>query len=966
MIRVGADMSAFNTAMGTIGPRLDQARADAEAAWAPIATLGTSLMGVGAGLTAAITVPLGALATAAVSAAGEMQSLMAGLTAVAGSSEAAKVQMERLKEVAKLPGLGLEEAVQGSIRLQAVGVSAQEAEREMKAFGNALATVGKGRADLEAVITQLVQMSSKTKVVAEDLKPIMERVPQVATIVKEAFGTIDTEVIQKMGVTTKDFVATIITGLEKLPPVAGGIKNSFENVSDAMQQSLAKVGNAFIPIITAAAPYVEAFIVSIGDLGDKFTQLPAPIQNGVLAFGAVLTAIGPVTLAIGGVAAAIGLLMPLVAPLATAVGLGTAAFLGWAAAIPVVVGALVALGTWVDANWEPIKATVLQAWDGIKEMWTAAFGWAVPFITGVWDTISGATTKAWNYIGGFLSGLWEGILKTANTVWGGIVSVFQTFLEWAGKIPGVNKLMNLDDAWKSAQKLQEETKKAADAVKAHGDAHTKAAPKVKTNTAAVAAHTTKLTEAEKAAKRYADANASMVARYEKEAADYVRAATKLNDVTALLDKSNLDLEITFGRVHERMRAESLKTVEIIVPLTQRIPAAVQEAVKANQQLEAAYKSLGITSSKELSQHADNAREAYETIKNSGTATARDLDAAWVKYEEARIEAAKAAGQQIPAETDRALAKVKDSLGIHTQQTKDTWSDWSKQVSTIVTDLGRDLSRVLFDGDKSWGEKGKAMLESLGQAVTRMFVEPATKALGDLMSGVLSDLIGGKGFGGVVDSVKNAGKAISDIFGGGGGATSAAGGAPGGIPGGGAGGAGGAAGGAGVMGTVGVVAGVATAISSVIGNFQNAHQETSLNAIEHNTRYSMEYLGERSDGGILGQMFRVATLLEFGVIVQAAERTRDLLGDHLPGMWEMLSDVNQRMQFAVTRLDQIGHNVLYGSEADESQTRVLLEIRDAIRDRGNRSNVTISVNGAANPQAVGDDIMRQLRLQGVFA
>jgi hypothetical protein len=50
---------------------------------------------------------------------------------------------------------------------------------------------------------------------------------------------------------------------------------------------------------------------------------------------------------------------------------------------------------------------------------------------------------------------------------------------------------------------------------------------------------------------------------------------------------------------------------------------------------------------------------------------------------------------------------------------------------------------------------------------------------------------------------------------------------------------------------------ATAVSSIIGNFQQAHQETSLNAIEHNTRFSMMFLGERGDQGILGQTFKIA-------------------------------------------------------------------------------------------------------------
>ena len=42
-------------------------------------------------------------------------------------------------------------------------------------------------------------------------------------------------------------------------------------------------------------------------------------------------------------------------------------------------------------------------------------------------------------------------------------------------------------------------------------------------------------------------------------------------------------------------------------------------------------------------------------------------------------------------------------------------------------------------------------------------------------------------------------------------------------------------------TIGLVAQVGTLISSIVGNFQQAHQETSLNAIEHEVRYSQIHL-----------------------------------------------------------------------------------------------------------------------------
>src|SRR5690606_19122085 len=91
---------------------------------------------------------------------GKLQSLEKGLAAVAGSTGAAQKQLEELREVAKLPGLGLEEAVRGSIALQAIGISADEAKRAILQFGNAVATVGKGRAELDRALYGLQQLAN--------------------------------------------------------------------------------------------------------------------------------------------------------------------------------------------------------------------------------------------------------------------------------------------------------------------------------------------------------------------------------------------------------------------------------------------------------------------------------------------------------------------------------------------------------------------------------------------------------------------------------------------------------------------------------------------------------------------------------------------------------------------------------------------------------------------------------------
>jgi hypothetical protein len=164
--------------------------------------------------------------------------------------------------------------------------------------------------------------------------------------------------------------------------------------------------------------------------------------------------------------------------------------------------------------------------------------------------------------------------------------------------------------------------------------------------------------------------------------------------------------------------------------------------------------------------------------------------------------------------------------------------------------------------------------------------------------------------------------------------------------------------------VNLVAGIVSAVSDVITAIYSIRQEGTLNGIEHNTRYSMMYLGERGDGGILGRLYDISDTLKFGTGVKVLEQVRDYVWDYFPGMNDALADLNTRLSFAVSRLDQIGNDVMHGSDADQRQVSLLAEIRDAVRERST-GNVTINVSGAASPQQTSQAIASTLRTQFGF-
>jgi tape measure domain-containing protein len=357
---------------------------------------------VGTALSIGLTTSLSALGYSVFQSAKTFDSLKRGLTAVAGSSAEAEKQFVRLKEVAKLPGLGFEEAIQGSINLQAAGASAELAERALKGFGNALATVGKGKAELEGVNLALSQMLAKGKVSAEEINQIAERVPQIRQVMKSVFGTADTELIGKSGVRSKEFIEAMVAGLEKLPRVSGGAQNAVENLDDAFKGLKARVGEALLRLLV---PAMERLAPIVERAADAFGKLPPNVQTAIVVIGLVAAAIGPLLVAFASVITAVTTIAGLFA--------GGGALVAGLGAVAAAVGPVIAVVAALAAVIGTAYFAWTRNWGGIREKTAEAVAW----LKGALSDFNVDWSNLWNETLMIASGLWETIKDKAYELW---------------------------------------------------------------------------------------------------------------------------------------------------------------------------------------------------------------------------------------------------------------------------------------------------------------------------------------------------------------------------------------------------------------------------------------------------------------------------------------------------------------------------------------------------------------------
>ena len=242
-----------------------------------------------------VSAPLAGIGTAAVTAFSKFERLEKALIAVTGSADSAQEQLNRLREIAKLPGLALTELVQGSVRLQAVGLNANEAERSLKVLGTAIAAAGGGAENLERVVYQLQQMLSKNRILQQDFGIIQENIPLIGGALEKAFGTNNIESIRATGISAKEFNQRLVEALAELPALQAdlnSLSNSWENFRDAITNALVELGKA-----TNEAFNLQEIFDALGDAINaaaiNFKNLDENTKATIVRITGIVVAIGP-------------------------------------------------------------------------------------------------------------------------------------------------------------------------------------------------------------------------------------------------------------------------------------------------------------------------------------------------------------------------------------------------------------------------------------------------------------------------------------------------------------------------------------------------------------------------------------------------------------------------------------------------------------------------------------------------
>lgn len=882
-VSVGANIEGFRSAMTTVSEKLDKVERDAVKMGAGFSAVGERLSSFGSTMTMTITAPIAALGAAVAVVGGKFEQTQTAFTNFLGSAAEAKVFLDELKEFAATTPFEFTQLTESAKKMMAFGFAANEVLPMLRIIGDAVAGIGGGAAEIDRVTLALGQMQAKGKVSAQEMNQLAELGIPAWRMLSEQIGVSIPQAMklaEQGAISSSEAIPAILAGMNEkfnglMEQQSKTLLGQWSNAKDQIGLVLVELGTTLVPIFTnilqAAMPLLEI----IKNMAAEFAQLDPDIQTAIVAVVGFVAAIGPIVFIAGQIVSSIGSAITAITAIkgvmATA-GVGATALAGALSTVGVVVATVAAafaswkLMEWAYETFEPFRAIVDAVFGFLKTTVLTVIELAILQFNLMMVPIKFTIESIQTLYNWFMS------LETVQTVIRAVKETVSAVFTWiAEKIEFVNRAIGaflsvlrglnnetetikppMNAAGAAMKAMGEEAIKADEANRKLREEQTRLKNQQDELTRKLREEATAQAAATAAAEAKRAKAAELKARMDALKTTNTEFITSLTAIQSQMGTTEAAVEMMATDVQTLMQNinsasnETTNLATLSTPAWLSVETAIQGAKDKSGNLDDAFKTLGITSTTEFATVRDKAIAARDAVLGSDLTTEFEKQTAVYKALQAQIAAAKAAGEEVPAEQVAMLEKLKGELDTNlngqTNSVASKWGDFSKSVSTVITNFAQDIGKSIFDGDMSWGEKAKKMLTDLGAAVTSAFIEPAVQAITGFITNTIMGALKGA-FDSVGQWLGSLGSSMASIFGGG--ASSAAGavGGAAGSAGGAAGGIGGAASGAasGVVGIVGAVGSVVGAVSGIIGNFQMAGMNKTLDLIEWNTRKSSLHL-----------------------------------------------------------------------------------------------------------------------------
>jgi tape measure domain-containing protein len=209
----------------------------------------------------------------------QTEKLEAALAATAGSMGLGKRQLQEVRTLAGDIGLNINSAAKSMIQFQSAGMSSAEALKAIGSGYNAILSTGGGAAEFERFAVAIQQLRTSPKPLQEEVNQLRDALPTTAKLMQETFGVSRAEDLQRLNISGRQFVETLLDAMGKLPQVGDTLEKQIGRSQAKVESFKAKLGDTLRPMKEIGMDAASALMDAMDGVAKRYADFTLRWQN---------------------------------------------------------------------------------------------------------------------------------------------------------------------------------------------------------------------------------------------------------------------------------------------------------------------------------------------------------------------------------------------------------------------------------------------------------------------------------------------------------------------------------------------------------------------------------------------------------------------------------------------------------------------------------------------------------------
>jgi len=254
-----------------------------------VRSMGSNFKAVGQSMTKSLTLPLVAIGAAAIKSSADLETLETSFISLTGGAKQAADMMQQLNEFTASTPFQIDAVAKSARQLIASGTDISKVNKQLQFLGDIAATSGSSIDEIAAIFSKV---QAKGKVELESLNQLAERGIPIFTALSKATGLPAAE-LGAGAVSVEQFNQVLKSFAEEGGFAAGAMERLSETASGKFSTALDNLKLAGAELVSSLMPALKGAIDRVTELAQKFTSLSDGSKQTILAFGAIVAALGP-------------------------------------------------------------------------------------------------------------------------------------------------------------------------------------------------------------------------------------------------------------------------------------------------------------------------------------------------------------------------------------------------------------------------------------------------------------------------------------------------------------------------------------------------------------------------------------------------------------------------------------------------------------------------------------------------